>query len=48
MRSLRSLVFRSAPDARELDLLRAMAIEVKRTTDRLKGADSSAESANSA
>lgn len=48
MRSLRSLVFRSAPDARELDLLRAMAIEVKRTTDRLKGANSSAESANSA
>jgi tRNA C32,U32 (ribose-2'-O)-methylase TrmJ len=39
MRSLRSLVFRSAPDARELDLLRAMAIEVVRTTARLKGAN---------
>lgn len=48
MRSLRSLVFRAAPDARELDLLRAMAIEVVRTTDRLKRTDSSAESANSA
>lgn len=35
MRSLRSLVFRAAPDARELDLLRAMSIEVVRTIDRV-------------
>ena len=28
MRTLRSLTFRAAPDARELSLLRAMAIEV--------------------
>ena len=34
MRSLRSIVFRAAPDGRELDLLRAMAIEVLRTIDR--------------
>ena len=34
MRSLRSLVFRAAPDGREVDLLRAMAIEVLRTIDR--------------
>ena len=38
MRSLRSLVFRSSPDARELDLLRAMAIEVVRTIERVSGA----------
>ncbi len=36
MRSLRSIVFRAAPDGRELDLLRAMAIEVVRTIDRVK------------
>lgn len=35
MRSLRSLVFRAAPDSRELDLLRAMAIEVVRTIERV-------------
>ena len=34
MRSVRTLVFRAAPDARELDLLRAMAIEVLRTLAR--------------
>ncbi len=34
MRSLRALVFRSSPDGRELDLLRAMAIEVVRTLER--------------
>lgn len=34
MRSLRSLVFRSSPDGRELDLIRAMAIEVLRTIER--------------
>jgi TrmH family RNA methyltransferase len=34
MRSLRSIVFRAAPDGREVDLLRAMAIEVLRTIDR--------------
>jgi tRNA C32,U32 (ribose-2'-O)-methylase TrmJ len=36
MRSLRSIVFRAAPDGRELDLLRAMAIEVVRTIGRVK------------
>jgi tRNA/rRNA methyltransferase/tRNA (cytidine32/uridine32-2'-O)-methyltransferase len=36
MRSLRSLLFRAAPDARELSLLRAMAIEVMRTVDRIR------------
>ena len=34
MRSLRSIIFRAAPDGREVDLLRAMAIEVLRTVDR--------------
>ncbi len=34
MRSLRSIIFRAAPDGREVDLLRAMAIEVLRTIDR--------------
>lgn len=34
MRSVRSLVFRSGPDAREVELLRAMAIEVGRAFDR--------------
>jgi TrmH family RNA methyltransferase len=34
MRSLRSILFRASPDGRELDLLRAMAIEVLRTIDR--------------
>jgi tRNA/rRNA methyltransferase/tRNA (cytidine32/uridine32-2'-O)-methyltransferase len=36
MRSLRSLLFRAAPDARELSLLRAMAIEVMRTVERIR------------
>lgn len=40
MRSLRSLVFRAAPDSRELDLLRAMAIEVVRTIDRVAKSNS--------
>jgi tRNA C32,U32 (ribose-2'-O)-methylase TrmJ len=35
MRGLRSLVYRAQPDARETDLLRAMAIEVLRTIDRV-------------
>ena len=34
MRSLRSMIFRAAPDGREVDLLRAMAIEVLRTIER--------------
>ena len=37
MRSLRSLAFRAGPDARELDLIRATAIEVLRTIDRVQG-----------
>lgn len=36
MRSLRSLYFRAAPDAREIELLRAMNIEVVRTMDRIR------------
>jgi TrmH family RNA methyltransferase len=35
MRTLRSLAGRALPDAREIELLRAMAIEVLRTLDRL-------------
>jgi TrmH family RNA methyltransferase len=35
MRSLRSLAFRAAPDAREVSLLRAVAIEVVRTIERI-------------
>ena len=46
MRSLRSLVFRAAPDGRELDLLRAMAIEVMRTIDRVQRGKSASESPN--
>ena len=34
MRTVRSLVFRAAPDARETELLRAMAIEVRRSLAR--------------
>lgn len=34
MRTLRSLIFRAAPDGREVDLIRAMAIEVLRTLER--------------
>ena len=41
MRSLRSLIFRAAPDGRELDLVRAMAIEILRTVDRERRAKSS-------
>jgi TrmH family RNA methyltransferase len=36
MRSLRSLLFRAAPDAREIELVRAMAIEVRRTLERVQ------------
>lgn len=36
MRSVRSLLARAAPDSRELMLVRAMAIEVLRTIDRVK------------
>ena len=36
MRSVRSLLSRGAPDARELMLVRAMAIEVLRTLDRIR------------
>jgi tRNA/rRNA methyltransferase/tRNA (cytidine32/uridine32-2'-O)-methyltransferase len=36
MRAYRSLVYRAAPDMREAALLRAMAIEVVRTIDRIK------------
>lgn len=36
MRSVRSLVFRAAPDTREAALLRATAIEVLRTLDRVR------------
>ncbi len=35
MRSLRSLAFRAKPDEREVTMLRAMAIEVQRTVDRI-------------
>jgi len=35
MRSLRSLAFRARPDEREVTMLRAMAIEVQRTLDRI-------------
>jgi tRNA C32,U32 (ribose-2'-O)-methylase TrmJ len=34
LRTVRSLAFRAAPDAREIELLRAMAIEVIRALDR--------------
>lgn len=37
MRTVRSLAFRAAPDARELDMARAVAIEVLRTIDRVQG-----------
>lgn len=36
MRSMRSLLFRAAPDAREIELVRAMAIEVRRAQDRIR------------
>lgn len=37
MRTVRSLAFRAAPSDRELELARAMAIEVLRTIDRVQG-----------
>jgi len=36
LRSVKSLVYRADPDAREIDLLRALAIEVLRTIDRVR------------
>jgi tRNA/rRNA methyltransferase/tRNA (cytidine32/uridine32-2'-O)-methyltransferase len=36
LRTVRSLTFRAAPDAREVELVRAMAIEVVRTLDRVR------------
>ena len=36
MRSARSLLFRAEPDGRELDLVRAMALEVLRTVERVR------------
>jgi TrmH family RNA methyltransferase len=36
LRSFRSLTFRAAPDAREIELLRAMAIEVSRALERAR------------
>ena len=36
MRTVRSLVFRAEPDGRELDLVRAIALEVLRTVDRVR------------
>jgi tRNA/rRNA methyltransferase/tRNA (cytidine32/uridine32-2'-O)-methyltransferase len=44
MRSLRSIIFRAAPDGREVDLLRAMAIEVLRTIERERKAKKDEES----
>ena len=35
MRSVRTLFYRTAPDSRELALLRAIFIEVTRTIDRI-------------
>jgi hypothetical protein len=37
MRTLRSLTARADVDARELSLLRSMALEVLRTIDRVRG-----------
>ena len=36
MRTVRSLTYRAAPDAREIDMVRAVAIEVLRTIDRVR------------
>ena len=36
MRSVRSLLYRAAPDGREIDLVRSMALEVLRTIDRVR------------
>jgi TrmH family RNA methyltransferase len=38
LRSLRSLTYRAAPDAREIDLMRSIAIEVVRALDRTRDA----------
>jgi len=46
MRTLRSIVFRAAVDSREVNLLRAMAIEVMRTIERVKAGKSPAEPVN--
>lgn len=35
MRSIRSLAYRAKPDSREVTMLRAVAIEVRRTVDRI-------------
>ena len=37
LRTVRSLTFRAAPDAREIELLRAMAFEVMRSLERARG-----------
>ena len=44
MRTIRSLASRAAPDQRELSFLRAMAIEVLRTIDRVRREQTSSES----
>jgi tRNA/rRNA methyltransferase/tRNA (cytidine32/uridine32-2'-O)-methyltransferase len=36
LRTMRSLTFRAAPDAREIELLRAMAFEAMRSIDRAR------------
>ena len=36
LRTMRTLVFRAAPDSREIELLRAMAYEVMRSLDRAR------------
>jgi tRNA/rRNA methyltransferase/tRNA (cytidine32/uridine32-2'-O)-methyltransferase len=46
MRTLRSLLSRAAPDAREIELLRAIAIEVLRTIDRVRREKTPVESTN--
>ncbi len=43
MRTVRSISFRASLDSREVNLLRAMAIEVMRTIERVKSGKSSAE-----
>lgn len=45
MRSVRSLVFRADPDGRELDLVRAISLEVLRTIDRVRRGASEAAAA---
>jgi TrmH family RNA methyltransferase len=46
MRTLRSIAFRASLDAREVSLLRAMAIEVMRTIERVQRGKSSSEPPN--